>query len=177
MRGPGSQFVNQHSYVLIALTILVIAAAISLLLRRRRLRMGIVGGLAVALILVFAFLRTGSGDIRSPADLDASLRAGRPVAIEFYSDYCVACLAAKPVFADLEREFAGRATFLRANLRSEAGRALAARYKVDTVPAFLAFGGQGQLVLQLVGDPGVPVAELRRVLGAASGPTTATVKK
>jgi thiol-disulfide isomerase/thioredoxin len=167
MRGPWSQFVNQHSYLLVAVGLLVVVAAISLLFGRR-IRIALIGAALFILAVVFAFLRVGPGDIRSPAELEGALRAGRPVTVEFYSDYCIACLGAKPDFDELEREFAGRAAFLRANLQSEAGQALAERYEVDTVPTFLAFDRDGLLVLQLEGDPGVPLVELRRTLASPS---------
>jgi hypothetical protein len=46
--------------------------------------------LAVVLIVVIAvatWLRTGSGDVRVPSDLDRALASGRPVALEFYSNF------------------------------------------------------------------------------------------
>jgi thiol-disulfide isomerase/thioredoxin len=167
MRGPWSQFANQHSYVLIAGAVLVVIALISLWFRRRA-RLPMIGGLALVLVAIAIYLRIGPGDIRSPADLDAALRGGRPVVVEFYSNYCIACLGAKPVFDDLARELASRASFLRADFQSEAGKALAARYKIDTVPTFLVFGRDGGVLAQLDGDPGVPVPELRRAVNDAS---------
>jgi thiol-disulfide isomerase/thioredoxin len=167
MRGPWSQFANQHSYVLIAGAVVVVVALISLWFGRR-LRLALLGGLVVVLVAVAMYLRIGPGDIRAPADLDAALGGSRPVVVEFYSNYCVACLGAKPVFDDLARELSGSASFLRADFQSEAGKALADRYKIDTVPTFLVFGRDGRIVAQLDGDPGVPVPELRRALVTAS---------
>jgi thiol-disulfide isomerase/thioredoxin len=126
--------------------------------------MALLGGLLLIFVAVFAFLRFGSGDIRSAGEIEVALRAGHPVAVVFYSNYCIACLGAKPAFDGLEREFSGRATFLRVNLQSDAGRALAERYRVDTVPTFVAFDRDARVLLQLEGDPGVPVAELRQAL-------------
>jgi thiol-disulfide isomerase/thioredoxin len=163
MRSPFRQLLNQHSYVLTVLGILVFAFVVGLLFDRR-VRLALVGAVLAVAVVVFAWLRTGQGDVRSESDFDVTLESGRPVALEFYSDYCLACLSAKPVFAALEGEFSGRATFVRADLTSAAGQRLAARYRVDTVPTFLAFDRDGKLALELEGNPGVPVTELRRAL-------------
>jgi thiol-disulfide isomerase/thioredoxin len=169
MRGPLSQLVNQHSYVLIALAVFLVAIAVGLGFGRR-VRVVLMGGVPLGFALAFAYLYVGAGDVRSPADLERALRSGRPVAVEFYSNYCMACLGAKPVWSDLERELAGRAAFLRVDFQSAAGQALADRYRIDTVPTFLAFGRDGRLLLQLEGDPGVPLSDLRRTL-ADAGPS------
>jgi len=78
------------------------------------------------------------------------------------------CLSAKPVVDGLEEELGGptRVRVLRADMRSAAGRALAERYQIDTVPSFLAFAGDGRLLLRLNGTSGVPTAALRRALGS-----------
>ena len=60
----------------------------------------------------------------------------------------MACLAAKPVVDGLDRELAGRATFLRANIQKEPGRALARRHGVETVPTVLVFDDRGSLILK-----------------------------
>ena len=60
----------------------------------------------------------------------------------------MACLAAKPVVDGLEKELEGRATFLRANIQKEPGRALARRYGVELVPAMLVFDDRGSLILK-----------------------------
>ena len=75
----------------------------------------------------------------------------------------MACLAAKPVVDGLEDEIGDRAIFLRANLLSDVGEALGARYDVAASPTFLAFDAHGRLALKSIGRH-VPVDELRRVL-------------
>lgn len=165
MRSPWSAFLNQHSYVVIALGVLVVAASVSALLRPR-LRVALIGGGVAIFAAVFAVLRIGSGDLRAPGALDPVLGKGQPVVIEFYSNYCIACLGAKPAFDELEREFRGRAAFLRADVQSEAGGALMSRYAIDTVPTFLVFDRGGRLLLQREGNPGVPERELRQALNS-----------
>lgn len=79
-------FLNQHSYFFVGLVVLGVAA---LVLRRRR-RGGRLLALAVVLGLVLAaaiFLRTPGGDVRSETELDRILARGKPVALEFYSNF------------------------------------------------------------------------------------------
>jgi thiol-disulfide isomerase/thioredoxin len=76
----------------------------------------------------------------------------------------VVCLAAKPVVDGLEREFEGDAYVVRVELSSDPGRQLARRYRIDTVPSFVAFDGDGDIVFRRNGASGVPLKELRRVL-------------
>lgn len=79
----------------------------------------------------------------------------------------MACLAAKPAVDGLEREYEGRAVVLRVELRSSAGAELGERYGVDSVPSFLVFGPDGEVVGRFEGTSGAPVPELRRALGEA----------
>lgn len=77
------------------------------------------------------------------------------------------CLAAKPAVDGFEREYEGRARVLRADLQSDAGGRLAERYAIDTVPSFLVFDADGDVVDRFEGTSGAPVAELRRALREA----------
>jgi thioredoxin-like negative regulator of GroEL len=60
----------------------------------------------------------------------------------------------------LERDLAGRAVVVRVDIQSEAGAALAARYGIESVPAFLAFDRDGRELVRARGRSGV--AELER---------------
>lgn len=77
---------NQYSFVVIAVVLL---AGLWFLLRHRAgfVRWPALAGAAL-LMAIFAWtMRTGSGDVRSPADLDRALAGSMPVVLEFYSDY------------------------------------------------------------------------------------------
>jgi hypothetical protein len=75
-------FLNQHSFLVVALVALAIAW-VATRGRRRRTRIGVVAGLVAVAAVAFAVLRTAGGDV----DLDRALARGRPVALEFYSNY------------------------------------------------------------------------------------------
>ena len=77
-------FLNQHSFLIAAVLLLVIAW---LVVRKRRWNWPVLIVLAVGLGGAFLILRTGAGDVHAPGDLEAALRDGKPVAMEMYSDY------------------------------------------------------------------------------------------
>ena len=78
--------VNQHSFVAVGLVVLGIA-----FFAVRRLARVVRGVVLIALVVALtAFavaLRTGGGDIRRASDLDAAVGRGKPVALEFFSNY------------------------------------------------------------------------------------------
>lgn len=71
----------------------------------------------------------------------------------------------------LERELEGRASVLRANLQSDAGRVVAARYEITTVPGFVVLDPRGEVVLRVNGARGVPVADVRRAVSRLTDKT------
>jgi hypothetical protein len=81
------QFFNQHSYLLISAIVLG-SVALALVMRRVRLAWLIWLGLLALVLIGWLGLRTGEGaSLTSVEDYEASLRAGRPTLVEFYSDY------------------------------------------------------------------------------------------
>lgn len=78
---------NHYSFVVIGVVVISVAMAATWRVRRRWLRAAIPGTLLAGLAVAFVMLRTGGGNVRSVADLDRALGAGRPVMLEFFSDY------------------------------------------------------------------------------------------
>jgi LPXTG-motif cell wall-anchored protein len=79
------QFVNQHSYFFVGL--LVLGAAALVLRRRRGIRRLIALAALLAVIVgAAAYLRT-PGDVGSDTAFDRVLARGKPVALEFYSNF------------------------------------------------------------------------------------------
>ena len=74
------------------------------------------------------------------------------------------CLAAKPVVDGLEREFEGDAFVVRVELSSGPGKEIGRRYDIDTVPSFVVFDHDGNIVFRRNGSAGVPLKELRAAL-------------
>ncbi len=153
-----------YSVLIAAPALLGIAMAATWRLRRRWLRVAIPAGLLAAMTVGFLLLRTGAGNVSSVDDVTRALASGRPVLLEFYSDYRIACLKAKPVVDGLEDELGDQAVFLRADLLADVGAALGARYEVDATPTFLVFDRRGKLIVKQRGK--VPAAALREAVAA-----------
>ncbi len=70
------------------------------------------------------------------------LGAPRPVLAYFWASWCAQCRAVGPVVEAVARDYAGRADVVSVDVEAEA--ALAERYGVRSLPAFLVFdGGEG----------------------------------
>ena len=81
------QFFNQHSYLFIGATVLVVVAIVLFQRHARRAWLIWLGVLAVVIVGWFA-LRTGEGtQFNSVGDYEAALRSGQATLVEFYSDY------------------------------------------------------------------------------------------
>jgi hypothetical protein len=80
------QLVNQNSFVLIAI---VLVGAALFVVRRRLPRLRWIGLPVLVVVLVAAALtlRTGESDVASGTELDRVLAKGKPVALEFYSNF------------------------------------------------------------------------------------------
>ena len=77
----------------------------------------------------------------------------------------MACLRAKPVVDELERDVGDRAIILRVDLLSDVGEALGARFEVHASPTFLVFDARGRLVQKQGGK--VPAARVRALAAGA----------
>lgn len=55
--------------------------------------------------------------------------------IDFYADWCGPCLAMKPVFDEVKKEYAGRVEFRKVDVETDG--ALAAKYGVMSIPTFV----------------------------------------
>ena len=60
---------------------------------------------------------------------------------------------AKPIVDGLERELEGQARVIRLDVLSKLGRGVAQRHDVRSIPTFLIFDGQGNLIDRQVGFP------------------------
>jgi thioredoxin 2 len=86
-----------------------------------------------------------------------------PVFVDFWASWCGPCKMAAPEVQQLAREMEGRAIVLKVD--TEANPALAARFRIQSIPNFMVFRG-GQPVFQRAGL--APRAEMRRWLESAS---------
>ena len=112
--------------------------------------LGLLGAYAGVCVLLHLWLRTPpkrQGNFDALTSFDQVLHQGRPTLLEFYSDYCAACLANRPILDRLEMEVEHRLQILRVNVYdSSIGIALADRYGVTFTPTFLLFNQEGEKV-------------------------------
>ena len=79
------------------------------------------------------------------------LRAGQPVVVDFYADWCGPCRMMAPVLERLAVEYAGKVTV--GKLDVDVNQDIAIRYGVMAMPTLGLFR-DGKLVDRLVGYPG-----------------------
>lgn len=155
---------NQFSFLLVAglsLAGLLAAFYFTGFSRRKGLALGVV---AAAFAVVWLNLRTGTSAIQDAAQAELVIRNARqPVLVEFYSDYCAGCLAARPTLDALERELKGELTVIRLDVASAAGRELGGQLDLRGTPTFILFDSYGREIWRNSG--GLDAAEVRAVLG------------
>jgi thioredoxin 1 len=79
------------------------------------------------------------------------LKAGEPVVVDFYADWCGPCRMMTPVVEQLAGEYAGKVTI--GKLDVDVNQDIAIRYGVMGIPTLGMFR-DGKLVDRLVGYPG-----------------------
>jgi thioredoxin 1 len=155
---------NQYSFILIAgLALLAVGGFFWFtgLTRRKSLALA---ALAVAFIAVWSGLRTGASAFQDAAQAEVVIREARmPVLVEFYSDYCAGCLAARPTLDALEVDLKDELKIIRLDVASPSGQALGAELRLYATPTFIFFDAEGRELWRRIGtlDP----AEVRAAVG------------
>jgi len=90
------------------------------------------------------------------------LKAGTPVLVDFWADWCVPCKMIAPMVDDLAKEFDGKIKFTKVDV--DADPEIAASYGIRSIPTLLIFKG-GKPADQVVGA--VPKNMLKKRLEAA----------
>jgi thiol-disulfide isomerase/thioredoxin len=97
--------------------------------------------------VVWRVLQTRQTGPNSARLVRTMLRDGtQPTLIQFYSSYCVGCMAIKPVVDQLEAEAGTRLRILRLSIDSEPGKTLKSEFDVVFTPTFYYFDKQGNKV-------------------------------
>jgi thioredoxin 2 len=100
-------------------------------------------------------------EVESAADFDALIgHAKVPVVVDFWAEWCGPCRMVAPEVARIAREQAGR--LLVAKVDTEALPAVAGRYAIQGIPAFLLFR-EGREAARASGA--MPAARLLQALG------------
>jgi thiol-disulfide isomerase/thioredoxin len=119
---------------------------------------------AAAFGIAWLGLRTGASPFQDAAQAELVIRdARRPVLVEFYSDYCLGCLAAKATLDTLERELEDDLEVIRLDVASVAGRDLGVRLGLRVTPTFILFDAQGRELWRMIGS--LDAGAVRNALG------------
>jgi thiol:disulfide interchange protein len=144
---------NQFSYVFLAAGVLLGLAAWLALTGLSRRKLAVFGVTIAALALIWAWLRPGTGLAQSAVPTELVIREARtPVLIEFYSEYCVGCLAAEAALDALETELKGQVSIVRLDMSSPPGRQLSAQLNAHFTPTFILFDAEGREIWRAVGE-------------------------
>lgn len=142
-----SALFNQFSYLWIGLALVLALLAV---LRWRRVRwwrtLAAAGALAVVFGVGWLALRPGENDISEIQTAEKTLANGRPTFLEFFSNYCMGCIAARPVVDALVDDIQDRFNIMRVDIHTELGRAMRQRYGFSYSPEFVLFDAAGQEV-------------------------------
>ena len=79
------------------------------------------------------------------------LQSATPVLVDFWAEWCGPCKMMGPALDELATEFGAKAKIAKVNVDEQ--QALAANFRVSSIPMFLVFKG-GQVVAQHVGASG-----------------------
>ncbi|MCB9454705.1 MAG: hypothetical protein H6671_01820 [Anaerolineaceae bacterium] len=142
-----TSFFNQYSVFWISA--LVLLAAFIILRWRRvawRATLGAVIALAAVMVVGYTVLRPGTSDVNSYTEAAATLANGRPTFLEFFSNYCVGCLASRPAVDDIVADIQGDFNILRVDIHSEFGRILRENLDFSFTPEFVVFNANGEEV-------------------------------
>lgn len=79
--------------------------------------------------------------LRPKNPLDVALKSGKPTVLDLGAGYCIPCKMMKPIFAELEKEYGGRANIILLEISEH--RDLARKYGVRVIPTQVFFDRDG----------------------------------
>lgn len=116
---------------------------------QKKITIAVVLALLVAGVAVFRFVTASEATLEATPNprerLAAALEQNKPVFIEFYADRCPACVAMKPIIAELKKQYGKQIEFILADTDGT-GLDLAIEYQVMYIPAYVFINGQGERI-------------------------------
>ena len=132
-------WVNQYSYVLIAIVLMILIGIGATRIFSWKVSILI---LVVLLIAFTVFLKSQSinnDQVKIRSEWDTILRSNSPVVLQLYSEYWIACISMKPAVDRLEKELSWKVTIVRLDVMSDLGNDLKNEYEVPIIPTFIFF--------------------------------------
>ena len=123
--------------------------------------------LAIDLIVfgtIWLAMRPGEADITEPEQLARLVKAGKPVVVELFSNFCLICMANRQSIKIAATSISGQCRFVRVELPTAAGTAIGDFYECRYTPSYLVFDEHGDHVRTIVPDNVSPIANGYRVL-------------
>jgi len=96
----------------------------------------------------------------SPAELEAALKAGVPVIVEFGGEHCIPCMGMQPVLRDLQALLGKRARVV--NFWIKSYPEVARQHRIMAMPTQVIFDAKGQEVFRHMGF--FPKPDFERIL-------------
>jgi thioredoxin 1 len=96
----------------------------------------------------------------SPADLEAALKAGVPVIVEFGGEHCIPCMGMQPVLRDLQALLGKRGRVV--NFWIQSHPEVARQHRIMAMPTQVIFDAKGQEVFRHMGF--FPKSDFERIL-------------
>lgn len=138
---------NQYSYIFISLGALLGMLVILRVLRFKwRQTLISIAAIGTILLVGWLILRPAQSDVDNVASADVLLSNGKPTFVEFFSKYCLGCVAARPAVETLISNIEGDFNILRIDIHTDYGRDLRERYGFSFSPEFILLNSSGQEV-------------------------------
>src|SRR5512145_2067991 len=138
---------NQFSYLFLGLGLL---AGFIILLRWRRVQWRgtlLAGALLIAVVGGgWLVVRPGVSDVDTVQAAEEIIHNGKPTFLEFFSNYCLGCVSARPTVDALVTDIQDDFNILRIDIHTEQGRALREKLGFSYSPEFILFDATGQEV-------------------------------
>lgn len=142
-----AQVFNQYSYLFLGAGIVL---ALVMVLRWRQVQWRIVLGTAFvgALLLagIWVVVRQSGGTADNLESAQATLANGKPTFLEFFSQYCLGCVSARPEVETLVAQIKDDFNILLVDIHTDLGRALRQKLGFSYSPEFVLFNAQGEEV-------------------------------
>ena len=129
--------INQNSLIIVCVLLSII---VSLLIGKQFGYKWAVPSTKISIFLIGGLLfltSTKNNNIETIHDFNSHSEKNQALLIYVYSDWWLACTAAKPAVSRLETKLNSTCKLLRIDVRSNAGKYLWNKYKVRSVPTFI----------------------------------------